>query len=156
MLGALREQPPYYKNRSKYLKRTCEFYGVDYPYSNKEQECVWFNTGVLVVSRVHKELFNKPKEVFLGIGWVDMPLINAMFIKYNYQLYDLGVKFNYTTSLALNSNRPFDPKEAFIFHATTHESVHSKTKLLTDIIGSWDKKSRLNKILDELKYFSER
>jgi len=91
-VGAVRERKPFYNNRCRTLKFYCKEYEVNYPYAT-DQECIWINIGVLVVSKCHKALFDKPKKLKIR-GWVDMPIIDVLFIKHKLELYESRLKYN--------------------------------------------------------------
>lgn len=142
-IGAVCERPPYAQDRGGVLRSACEFYGVNYPYAS-DADCNWFNTGLLVLSRVHRDLFVRPEQVkVFGEGWIDMPLMNSLSIKNGYEIHDLGLKFNYMGSLVSHKLRPFEPTESYIFHATGFLR-HYRKKYLELIVKFWTDKTLVN------------
>ena len=69
-----------------------------------------------------------PRNEVKRIGpWVDMPFLNAMRMATGHPLHDLGFKYNYIGSLAYHDERPFDPDQAFVVHASGGLSaIHKK------------------------------
>ena len=113
-LGAVCEKAPYY-NRAEAMRKACEYYGVKYSPGHG-----FFNTGMMVISRRQKDMFagdNRERMKRIG-GFFDQAYFNAMALKHNIRIRDLGVRFNYFGSLVHNTNRPFPPDEAHVFHAT--------------------------------------
>ena len=47
-----------------------------------------------------------------------MPLLNCRLLQHGFPLHDLGIEFNYIGTLAFRRHRPFEPYDAFAFHAT--------------------------------------
>jgi|GEM_PF-1086695 len=143
-IGAVCERPPFMQKRGGVLRSACEYYGVTYPYS-EEEECNWFNTGLLVLSRCHRNLFIRPEKVkVFGEGWIDMPLMNSLAIKNGYEVKDLGLKFNYMGSLVSHKERPFEPVEAYLFHATGFLR-HYRKMYLALIVKFWTNPKLANK-----------
>jgi lipopolysaccharide biosynthesis glycosyltransferase len=124
-LGVVCEVQPYF-NREKVFREACDFYGANYPHNFQH----WFNTGMMVLSRQHQIMFEKPQKIQefparnadgsiapKRFTWLDMPLLNCSRLIYNIEFQDLGFKFNYIQSLENMSDRPFEPEDSFIFHA---------------------------------------
>jgi len=144
-IGAVFERPPYAQHRGGVLKSACEFYGVHYPYL-KDEDCSWFNTGLLVLSRCHRNLFIRPEQVkIFGEGWIDMPLMNTLRIKNGYEIHDLGLQYNYMGSLVSHNKRPFEPIEAYLFHATGFLR-HYRRKYVELVVKFWTQKSLINNV----------
>lgn len=117
-VGATLEAAPYFKSRRRVFQEACEHYGVDFPFE-EDEPLPWFNSGVFVVSRAHRALFEPAKDVRpFGPGWVDMPLLNCRLLQHGFPLHALGIEFNYIGTIALRRYRPFEPYDAFAFHAT--------------------------------------
>lgn len=119
MIGATVEREPYFKDRPHILSEACNLYGVK---AEVDQLCEgnWFNSGVMVISRNHADMFRVPegKKLTRCHGFKDQALLNATRIKYQVPLYDLGFRFNYIASVMFNPDRPMSPFDADVFHAT--------------------------------------
>ena len=122
-LGVVCECLPYF-NREAIFQEACQFYGVSYPGSAQ----TWFNTGMMILSHCHRQLFTEPKKVRAfnvrypdgslapkHFTWLDMPLLNCLRVAYNIPLRDLGYSFNYLYNV-LAKNPPSQPEDAWIFH----------------------------------------
>jgi len=79
----------------------------------------YFNSGVMVVSRQHREVFNKNNGLLKWISrdttgqlFSDQTYINYLVKKFGIEVYDLGYKFNHTTA-PKNSDRRF---RSYIIH----------------------------------------
>lgn len=136
-IGAVGEKPPFSEGRNEVLKEACGYYGIDFT-PEAEAQSIWYNTGLIVISRIHRKLFAKPKKEIrrFGEGWVDMPLMNALLVKYGFPVMDLGLKFNYMGSLVSHKCRPFEPVEASVFHATGFLRIY-RMEFLKTIIKFW-------------------
>jgi len=77
-----------YAPRYEYLEQASEYYGEPL----KPWRGPFYNTGVMVISRIHKHIFKLPK----GIDYVetDQPWINLRILNDNIQMFDLDFKFN--------------------------------------------------------------
>jgi hypothetical protein len=122
-LGVVCESLPYFDRRTVF-QETCAFYGVTYPGHAQE----WFNTGMMVLSPLHRSLFTLPPHIreftarnmdgtlAPGFSWLDMPLLNAIRLMEGLSLSDLGYRFNYLQPLAYLTSPPFSPELAWIYH----------------------------------------
>ena len=109
--------------REKVLFNACRHYRVDLEFDDakslgKSDSYIFFNSGLMVLSRHHRNMFI-PRSTVKRIGpWVDMPFVNAMRMATGHPFCDLGFRFNYIGSLAYHRDRPFDPNEAWVVHAS--------------------------------------
>jgi hypothetical protein len=96
-------------------------------------ELVYFNTGVMVLSKAHREIMNHHRPFHRGKRFVDQTQINYNFQKSGAPSFDLGPKFNYL--LALNgSKRQFDARfENHILHYAGFEQFYKSASLLDRI-----------------------
>lgn len=123
-LGVTCESEPYF-NRDEVLSQACEYYGVNYPGHSRG----WFNTGLMVLSQIHRELLVPPVRFrhFTGrnldgsladerFRWLDMPLLNCRCLAQGFAVQDLGYKFNYIQPLMYVKDFPLAPEESWMFH----------------------------------------
>jgi hypothetical protein len=109
--------------RMKVYLNACKYYGADTSAKNTEEleidpSYVFFNSGVMVLSHLHRDMF-LPSQPVKRIGpWVDMPFLNAMRTHRKHPFTDLGFKYNYIGSMAYHDDRPYDPKDAWIVHGS--------------------------------------
>ncbi|MEE8105326.1 MAG: hypothetical protein V3T86_07310 [Planctomycetota bacterium] len=115
-LGGTTEGPPLFRSRAEIVRESCAYYGAPDP----GERDFWLNTGVMVVSRCHREVFAAPPSEMreFGSGWLDMPLVSARMEQLGLETFELGPAFNYIGSIAFQRGRPFEPYEAYFFHAT--------------------------------------
>jgi hypothetical protein len=77
-----------YSSRQEFIEQASEYY--------KEPVTKWngkfYNSGVMVISRIHKQIFKMPK----GIDFVetDQPYINLRIVNDKVNMFDLDYKFN--------------------------------------------------------------
>ena len=79
-----------------------------------------FNSGVMVLSKKHKVIFDPHSDLLkkwvewrkYNKGLIDQPYLNYMVEKLHFQTYDIGYKFNHTTATK-NSQERF---KSFIIH----------------------------------------
>lgn len=90
--GAFNEAP-FTENRRLALFQTCEAYNTTLPNWNGK----YYNTGVMVVSRIHREFFKKPsKEIF---NFYEQSYLNLVIHKNEVKCMDLPYKFNRMTCM---------------------------------------------------------
>ena len=94
---------------------------------------VYFNTGVMVLGKAHREIVNYHRGFHRGKRFIDQTQINYNFQKSGAAAFDLGTKFNYL--LALNhSKRQFDARfENHILHYAGFEYFYKSESLLDRI-----------------------
>lgn len=77
-----------YTARYEYLEQASEYYGEPLkPWNGK-----FYNSGVMVISRIHKKIFKLPK----GVHFVetDQPYLNLRILNDKIDMFDLDFKFN--------------------------------------------------------------
>ena len=114
LIGATCESLPYF-NRDQMMQELCAVYGIRY---QDDKKYCFINSGMMVVSRIHKELFFKPNRIIPIQGFFDQPYINARIIQLGFQVKDLGLQFNHTGTFLLRGARPYGHGKAFMVHAT--------------------------------------
>jgi len=86
-LGILNEAP-FTQDRKFSLVKACEDYSIKLPNWNGK----YYNTGVMVISRIHKNVFKKPdQELF---NFYEQGYLNAVIHKNETWVHDLDYKFN--------------------------------------------------------------
>lgn len=77
-----------YVSRSEFVEQASEYYGE--PIKNWNGK--FYNSGVMVISRIHKNIFKLPK----GIDFVetDQPFINLRIINDKIDMFDLDYRYN--------------------------------------------------------------
>ena len=86
MFGAFNEGR--YSSRFEFIEQASEYYKEPI----REWEGKFYNSGVMVISRIHKQIFKMPR----GIDYVetDQPYLNLRFINDKINMHDLDFKFN--------------------------------------------------------------
>jgi len=102
-------------------------------YGDINWRLVYFNTGVMVISKAHREIMNHHRPFHRGKRFIDQTQINYNFQKSGAPSFDLGPKFNYL--LALNgSRRQFEARfENHILHYAGFEQFYKSASLLNRI-----------------------
>lgn len=101
------------KHRSV-MGNACSAYGIDC--DDFFREFLFYNTGVMVLSKDHRDVFLPPeKEALDGQNYWEQPLINIR-IKYNWhEVQDLGYKFNHM--YYVEDKEGVDPRlDSYIIH----------------------------------------
>lgn len=146
-LGAVCECLPYF-NREGIFQEAAQFYGVPYP-GNDQQ---WFNTGMMVLSHHHRQLFNEPLNIKTfnarnmdgsiapeRFTWLDMPLLNCLRIACKIPLHNLGYSFNYLSPLTRIPSPPGPAENAWIYHSSGEDK-----SCLNRMIDRWYPKGSLS------------
>jgi hypothetical protein len=110
MLGVLIESPSIFE-LTYILKNACLVYNSLYDENCDNQ---WFNSGVMVISKIHKNMFI-PTEFVEVNEFYDQAYFNAMRIKNGHQIYDLGIKYNYLGSMI---KKNIFGNNIYIYHLT--------------------------------------
>ena len=118
-LGATVEDPRVRKpeEAKQSLEISCLRYGI--PCNTEE---AWFNSGVLVASWPHLGMVEAlpPWDSFERVLHWDQGYLNAMRLKYDVPLVDLGYAFNWVGSFhSTTPKRLFPPSTRFFVHGTT-------------------------------------
>lgn len=128
-LGGVSESRLYF-NREEVMKQACAIYGISL------RNYQFFNTGVMVISRKHRQLFAKPRTVIPIQGFYDQPYINALFLKLHFKFWDLGLKFNHLGTFLLRGARPYGHGQAYIIHVTGALSIY-RLEYINFILKMW-------------------
>lgn len=139
-LGVVCESSPYF-NRDQVFQEACQYGGVPYPGHSND----WFNSGMMVISQTHRSLFAWPEKIKpfparnldgsiapLRFKWWDMPYLNCERLRLNIEIQNLGYRYNYLQPLTAFKNKPFPPKEAFVFHGCGEDK-----NMLYQMIETW-------------------
>jgi len=116
------------------LRDACMKYGI----SLSKWNGAYFNTGVMVFSRIHKDVFEYPKEEYDLVGGYphyEQPYINLKLISGKYEIYDIGYKFN---RMSLMDARTGENRlSSFIVHYAGG-SIEEMKSLIDDDLKSWE------------------
>jgi len=133
-LGAWLEGEPYYEERGRLLAEACGRYGVPAPRADS-----WVNTGVMVLSRAHRALFDPAPAGARALGsYMDMPLLNARIVERDVSIEPLHVRFNFPGTLARMAARPFNAYDAYCFHATGGLG-RARMPYLRAVVDAWER-----------------
>lgn len=117
-LGVLFEKEPYF-DKFNILKSALQYYDVD-PNISKNNY-IWFNSGVILASKCHLNLFKIPNKNIIKIGnYLDQSIFNINRYKYNIPAYDIGLSFNYLGT-RISEGIPYkidDVDNIFFYHVT--------------------------------------
>ena len=109
-----------------------------------KQDEVWFNSGVLVVSWPHLGMVETlpPWDTFERVLHWDQGYLNAMRLKYEVPLVDLGYAFNWVGSFHSTNakTRRFPAFDAFFVHGTTGLFLPhlERGEYLVNVSRAWD------------------
>jgi hypothetical protein len=96
--GAFNESP-YTQGRTQALIEAMQSYGIQIADEiGRKYDGWYFNTGVMVLSKIHQQIFEKPEAQIL-ITFYEQSLINARLLAGDYKRYELKHKFNRMTCL---------------------------------------------------------
>lgn len=94
----------------------------------------YFNSGVMVISDAHKNLFKKPtKEEF---SFYEQSYLNMMIAKLDIEMHELHYKFNRMTCLDPYTGE--DRHNSYIIHYAGYPDPNLVLKLIKDDIDKWD------------------
>jgi len=104
------------KNRRAQIAHIKRVYG-----GNENWVSGYFNSGVFIVSRVHKEIFTKINGKFWGVdgGWVegaDQTHFSYQLMKQGHKYIDLGYKFNHSAMFSEPWNGSPSRFDSYIIH----------------------------------------
>jgi hypothetical protein len=136
-LGAFNEFP-FTSNRQESLFRACEDYGIKLERWNGK----YYNTGVMVISRIHKYLFKKPiKESF---NFYEQGYLNLVFSQnirtnaaqvYGLEVFDLSYKFN--RMACMDSFTGEERHASYIIHYAGFPSLEFVLQLIPKDLKRW-------------------
>lgn len=98
-----------------------------------------YNTGVMVLSRLHRHIFEKPEkefDVYAGnIAHYEQPYINLKIISDNYPVHDLNYKFNRMSLMdrLTGENR----RSSYVIHYASAVDVDIRMNLIKEDLKSW-------------------
>lgn len=121
-----------YTPRFEFLEQASEYYGEPL----KKWNGKFYNSGVMVISRIHKQLFKIPK----GIDFVetDQPYINLRILNDGVDMFDLDYKFNRMD--ILDTICGISRLDSYIIHYAGAPK-NQIFNVLTDDIEQWKKDS---------------
>lgn len=120
-----------FTDRSKELMiDICNKYDEKLPVWNGK----YFNSGVMVISEIHKKLFKKPdKEIF---SFYEQSYLNMMLAKLNIEMHELHYKFNRMP--CLDSFTGEERYNSFIIHYAGCPDPNLVLNLIKKDIDKWD------------------
>ncbi len=131
LLGAFNEAQFTQRNPSFY--KSCETYGINYENWNGE----YYNTGVMVLSRIHKQLFKKPELEYMN--FFEQGYINAVIHRDKIKTHNLSYKFNRVSALDVFTGE--DRFASYIVHYAGAPNIGELTNLIKSDIARWEKDS---------------
>lgn len=129
-LGAFNEAP-WTDGRQISIYETCQAYDVKLPNWNG----AYYNTGVMVISRIHKQLFKKPEKEFFN--FYEQGYLNMIFHKTETWMFDLDYKFN-----RMSCMDRFTGEERFasyFMHYAGFPNINMICGLIADDLKKWQK-----------------
>jgi len=127
-LGAFDESR--FTDRSKELLiDVCKAYGVTLPWWNGK----YYNTGVMVISRCHRELFKKPDMEICN--FYEQSYLNMMIAKMDIPMYDLHYRFNRMTCMDRFTGE--DRFASYIIHYAGYPSLSTVKDLVSNDLERW-------------------
>ena len=139
------EEVPYEKvgvyNEGKYMDaqgvmaKACKYYKMKIP----KWERQFYNAGVFVVSRLHRDLFHftgdEPVEFGKDFKYYDQPYFNLRIFNSNHKIHELSYKFNRMSTLDKHTGE--HRLSSYIVHyASAPNEV--REELIRDDIRSWE------------------
>ena len=113
-----------YKNSNAHFKRYIKSHKINYGRKYKLKSDKFFNSGFVIYSKNHKILFNETKIPFEIIA-KDKMFPHQGYLCHaadenNFQLFDIGVKYNYVGSLIAEFGLSSDiVYNNYVFHLTS-------------------------------------
>ncbi|OGM90853.1 hypothetical protein A2755_01030 [Candidatus Wolfebacteria bacterium RIFCSPHIGHO2_01_FULL_48_22] len=90
LLGAPLEMPPRFRSNKALFAEAMAYYYPNIHFAVGTQEPRFFGAGIMVLSPVHKHLFDPPpKRIQYFNGWLDMPFLNTRATVLETPLYEL-------------------------------------------------------------------
>jgi hypothetical protein len=135
LLGVICEKPPFF-NKYHILKQSLEYYQVSD--NSYEENHIWFNSGFILFSSIHKQLFEIPIIPIKKIGsYLDQAIFNANRHKYNFPILDLGLRYNYMGT-RISEQNPYkinDLDNIYIYHITRAWSPRKRLAKFNEILS---------------------
>ena len=133
-VGVLFEKEPYF-NKLLILKKALTYYN-NLEDVNKDNY-IWFNSGVILASKCHKDLFKVPNKNIIKIGnYLDQSIFNANRYKYNIPVYDIGLSFNYLGT-RISEGKPYnieDIDNIYFYHVTRAFRSRERKRIINRIL----------------------
>ena len=143
-LGVCCENPPFF-SKYKNLIESLKYYNVNT--NINENNYVWFNSGLILFSKFHKNLFITPSQPIKKIGsYLDQALFNANRYKYNIPFINLGIRYNYMGTL-IEKQYPYkfdDITNIYIWHITRAWKNSKRLKKFDAILNVLNKYNEFN------------
>jgi hypothetical protein len=125
-----------YADMTEVMRDACKRYKTGLPKWERQS----YNTGVMVLSRLHRQIFKKPDEEYdvfgspVGVYHYEQPYLNLKVISEGYVVQELSHKFNRMSIL----DRPTGENhlDAYIVHYAGCPREHC-IKLIKDDLVSW-------------------
>lgn len=137
-LGVVLENAPYF-DKYQNLIDSLKYYDISLNGINRDNY-MWFNSGVILASKCHRNLFNKPNKSIIKIGnYVDQSFFNANRYKYNISLMNLGLRYNYMGT-RLSREEPYkidDVDNIYFYHVTRAFRDHTRKKIMNRILSQF-------------------
>jgi lipopolysaccharide biosynthesis glycosyltransferase len=111
----------------KRMRNAADFYGVDYHGLHYNKTCYW-NTGVMVVSKGHKDIFIKPAREY-ALLCKDQDYLNLRILQTGIKMHDIGIRFNRMSF----KTYPQDRTGSFIIHYASGENEKSIDIIKSDL-----------------------
>lgn len=109
--------------------RTEEIEDFQCRYGNIDWHSTYFNTGVMVVSKPHRHIFDYNKPLHKGKRFVDQTQINYNFQKAKAPAFDVGPKFNYLLALSGSKEQFARRFDNYILHYAGFEYFYKSRSL---------------------------
>ena len=124
------------QQRQLSLIDTCKEYGV----TLSSWDGAYYNTGVIVVSRMHKEIFRKPKKEFFSFyeqGYINMIIAQMKLeIRESPLMFSLPYKFNRMTCMDKFTGE--ERHASYIIHYAGYPSLEFVLSLIKQDINKWE------------------
>lgn len=124
-------------NSVEIIRDACMKFNISLPKWDRQ----YYNTGVLVFSRLHKDIFKKPDKEYdvygkdVGVLHYEQPYINLKLISGEYETFDLDHKFNCMSLMVplTGENR----LSSYVVHYASATDVDLRLKLIKEDLKSW-------------------
>jgi len=128
LLGAFNEAP--FTDRSKELLiDCCKQYNITLPNWNGK----YYNTGVLVISQIHRSLFEKPEKEYFS--FYEQSYLNMMISFKDIKVFDIDHKFNRMTCMdQLTGEERFD---SYIIHYAGYPNLDYVMNVISHDLKKW-------------------
>jgi lipopolysaccharide biosynthesis glycosyltransferase len=90
----------------------------------------YFNSGMFVVSKIHKPIFSTNWRDITGGRWADQTTLNYQVRAHGFKIHELPIEFNYLAELCSEWDQPQKRKQAHIVH---YAGPEAKTAMRADL-----------------------